>query len=53
LQKYTCSVYPYELENLKKQGVVNDYDSGIWCLTNSDYYDNNTGVIFEASDYII
>lgn len=53
LQKYTCTVYPYELEDLKKQGAVNDYGSGIWILTNDDYYDKNTGVIFEASDYFI
>lgn len=53
LQKYTCTVYPYELEDLKKQGAVDDYGSGIWILTNDDYYDKNTGVIFEASDYSI
>lgn len=53
LQKYTCTVYPYELEDLKKQGAVDDYGSGIWILTNGDYYDKNTGVIFEASDYFI
>lgn len=46
LQKYTATIYPYELESLIKQGVAKDYGSGLWCLTNNDYYDNNTGVKF-------
>lgn len=53
LQKYAFSVYRYEFEELFKQHVVDDYKSGIWCLTNSDYYDENIGVIFEAKDYFI
>lgn len=53
LQKYAFSVYRYEFELLFKQHVVDDYGSGIWCLTNSDYYDENIGVIFEAKDYFI
>ncbi len=53
LQKYAFSVYRYEFEELYKQHVVDDYKSGIWCLTNSDYYDENIGVIFEAKDYFI
>ena len=53
LQKYTFSIYPYELEILIQQNAVKDYGSGIWCLTNMDYYDTDTGVIFEAQDYFI
>lgn len=53
LQKYTFSVYRYEFEDLYKQHVVDDYGSGIWVLTNLDYYDKNTGVTFEAKDYFI
>lgn len=53
LQKYAFTVYSYELEELIKQGVVSDFGSGIFCLTNKDYYDKNTGVRFEATDYII
>lgn len=52
LQKYTFSVYRYEFDDLLKQGVINDYGSGIYCLTNPDYYDENTGVEFEGKDII-
>lgn len=51
LQKYTFSVYLYEFNDLMQQHVVKDYGSGIYCLTNPDYYDEETGVIFEAKDY--
>lgn len=53
LQKYTFSVYQNEFEDLFRQHVVKDYGSGIFCLTNSDYYDERTGVIFEAKDYFL
>lgn len=53
LQKYAFSVYSYEFDELLKQRVVDDYGSGIWCLTNSEYYDENIGVTFEAKDYFI
>ena len=53
LQNYTFSVHPYEFDDLMKQHVVDDYGSGIWCLTNLDYYDKETGVVFEAKDYFL
>lgn len=53
LQKYTCSVSKRELEELIMQNVVSDYGSGIWCLTNMDYYDEETGIKFEGEDYFI
>jgi CRISPR-associated endonuclease/helicase Cas3 len=53
LQKYAFTIYRYEFDMLFKQHVIDDYKSGIYCLTNSDYYDENIGVIFEAKDYFI
>lgn len=53
LQKYTCSVSQKEFEALVKQHAVDDYGSGIWCLTNTDYYDENTGIKFEGEDYFL
>lgn len=53
LQKYTCSIYQEELDDLIRQHAVDDYGTGIWCLTNQDYYDENTGISFEAKDYFI
>lgn len=53
LQKYTCSVSRRELDDLLRQHVVDDFGTGIWCLTNLDYYDEKTGISFEAKDYFI
>lgn len=53
LQKYTCSVYQNELDDLIRQHAAEDFGTGIWCLTNMDYYDEETGISFEAKDYFI
>lgn len=53
LQAYTCSVSRSEWEELKKQHVIADYGTGIFCLTNPDYYDPSLGILFEAKDYCI
>lgn len=53
LQPYTCSVYPWELDDLIRQHVVEDFGTGIYCLMNRDYYDENCGILFEAKDYWI
>lgn len=53
LQKYAFSVKRNEFESLLKQHVIDDYKSGIWCLKNSKYYDENTGITFEAQDYYL
>lgn len=53
LQKYACSIYQKELDDLIGQHVVNDFGTGIWCLTNPDYYDEEIGVLFEAKDYFL
>ena len=51
LQMYTCSVYINELNDLIQQHVAEDYDTGIYCLTNLDYYSKEIGLLFEATDY--
>lgn len=53
LQKYTCSVSRKELDDLIRQHVVDDFGTGILCLINEDYYDENTGITFEAKDYYV
>lgn len=53
LQKYTCSISQKELDDLIRQHVVDDFGTGILCLTNPDYYDEKTGITFEAKDYFI
>ncbi len=53
LQPYTCSVYEKELDDLIRQHVAEDFGTGIYCLINPDYYNQETGVTFEAKDYIM
>lgn len=53
LQLYTASVYQWELDDLIRQHVVEDYGTGMYCLTNPDYYHGDTGILFEAEDYWI
>lgn len=53
LQKYACSVYQMELEELLRQGVVGDFESGVYCLLNLDYYDEKTGIQFQGKDYFL
>lgn len=53
LQNYTCSVRQKELEDLIRQHAADNYGTGIYCLTNKDYYDEYKGVLFEASDYFL
>lgn len=50
LQKYTCTIYKYELNYLLEQGAAKDY-GGVYCLTNKDYYNKNTGIELEGHDY--
>ena len=53
LQPYICSVYRWELDELIRQHAAEDFGTGIYCLTNPDYYDQDTGILFEATDYLI
>lgn len=53
LQNYVCTVYQKELEDLLKQHVAEDYGTGVYCLTNLDYYDEQIGILFEARDYFL
>lgn len=53
LQKYTCSINQKELDDLICQHAADDFGTGILCLTNTDYYDEKTGITFEPKDYFI
>ncbi len=53
LQKYACSISRRELDELICQHAADDFDTGIWCLVNPDYYDEELGILFEAKDYIL
>lgn len=44
LQRYSVSVYFYELQELMKLGIINDFDTGVFILTNNHYYDKERGL---------
>ena len=50
LQQYVCTVSRKEFEDIFRQHVVEDYGSGIWCLTNPKYYNESEGIRFEPED---
>lgn len=49
LQQDTASVKFYELQKLAENKVIDDYGSGLAVLTNSDYYDENKGLLLEIN----
>lgn len=53
LQKYTCSVTAQEMEDLVNQHAADDFGTGVFCLTNTDYYDEEQGIMFESKDYFL
>lgn len=53
ISKYCCTVYLDEFERLRQQGVVADHGSGVFFLTNEEYYDSELGVKFEGTDYFM
>lgn len=52
LQSYICSIYPYELDELKKLNAVEDLGGGTYYLKTMLYYDE-TGISFQSKDYFI
>lgn len=52
LQKYTFTVYEYELKKLIDAGTVKQY-GGVWCLIDNNSYSREKGVSFEAHDFYI
>ena len=54
LQKYTVSLRRYEFESALKLGIIDDFGTGVYVLTNNKYYDNKTGLEIEKfNDYIV
>lgn len=53
LQKYVCSISKYEFDELLKQHCINDFGTGMFCLTNEVYYDEQTGIKLTGQDYFI
>ena len=52
-QKYTATVSESEFKELFKQGAIEDFGTGIWCLGYINYYDKNEGIGTEPRDCIL
>ena len=53
LQRYCASVHSYELEDMIKKGIA-ELCNGVYILSNSDYYNGETGLNINANfDYIL
>ncbi|MDD6485105.1 MAG: CRISPR-associated helicase Cas3' [Clostridiales bacterium] len=44
LQKYCASLHRYELDEFMKVGLIKQLPGGVYVLTNSDYYDEYSGL---------
>lgn len=53
LQRYTVSLRRYEFEQALKLGIIDDFGTGVFMLTNNDYYSNETGLDMEMYNDII
>ncbi|HCT64487.1 MAG TPA: CRISPR-associated helicase/endonuclease Cas3 [Lachnospiraceae bacterium] len=53
LQLYMASIKIWEFEELRKQGVLEDFNTGAYFLTNTDYYNKEIGILFHGKDYFI
>lgn len=53
LQRHTVSLRRYEFEQALKLGIIDDFGTGVFMLTNNDYYSNETGLDMEMYNDII
>ena len=53
LQKYLASVNPSEFAELKRQKVIDDFNSGVYFLLDDGYYNRETGINLNSQTYII
>ncbi|MGN1133981.1 MAG: CRISPR-associated helicase Cas3' [Oscillospiraceae bacterium] len=49
LQRYTVAIRENEFANALKLGAINDYGTGVYCLTAEEYYDMQVGLNFNSS----
>ena len=61
LQQYTCSVPRNMMEELLRQGVIENISAenqsrnhgGVFALSNMNYYDRQKGILTEGKDYYV
>ena len=54
LQQYSASVHIWELEEMIKEGIIEQLDCGVSILANTDYYKSDVGLTLENDvDYFV
>ena len=54
LQQYSASVHIWELEEMIKEGIIEQLDCGVCILANTDYYKSDVGLTLENDvDYFV
>ena len=54
LQQYSASVHIWELEEMIKEGIIEQLDCGVCILANTDYYKSDVGLTWENDvDYFV
>lgn len=54
LQQYSASVHIWELEEMIKEGIIEQLDCGVCILANMDYYKSDVGLTLENDvDYFV
>ncbi len=53
LQRYTVSLRRYEFEQAFKLGIIDDFGTGVFMLTNNEYYSDETGLNTEMYNDIV
>ncbi len=53
LQKYTVSLRIYEFEEAQKLGILDDFGTGVFVLTNDAYYQKETGLHLDMVQDVI
>ena len=54
LQQYSTSVHIWELEEMIKEGIIEQLDCGVCILANTDYYKSDVGLTLENDvDYFV
>lgn len=51
--RISCPQIYWNDNDLIRPHAADDFGTGIWCLTNPDYYEKGIGMVFEVKEYIL
>ncbi|HBV50800.1 MAG TPA: hypothetical protein DEF06_00800 [Clostridiales bacterium] len=51
--RISCPQIYWNDNDLIRQHAADAFGTGIWCLTNPDYYEKGIGMVFEVKEYVL